>query len=279
MAEFLQCLSCGKNLSCKESEKHSYCAQCILDLNFSVQEINREELDKSLQKILDFFVSDVSSAFNKDPAAKSILEVLTSYPGIKAVLLYRIAHFFWQIGMPFIPRYLSDIARDLTGIEIHPGAKIGSEFFIDHGSGVVIGETAEIGNNVTLYSGVVLGGVSLEHKKRHPTVGDNVVIGTGAKLLGPITIGDNTRIGSNSVVVKNVPPNSVVVGVPGQVISREGNKIKKIDLAHGDLPDPLVITINTLNSRLEFLEKKILNDREKSDDSVEIFFGNYGGGI
>ncbi|MHA1783441.1 MAG: serine O-acetyltransferase, partial [Promethearchaeota archaeon] len=162
----------------------------------------------SLQQILDFFVSDVSAAFNKDPAARSLLEVLTSYPGIKAVLLYRIAHFFWEIGMPFVPRYLSEIAREISGIEIHPGAKIGKDFFIDHGGGVVIGETSEIGDNVTLYQGVVLGGTTNDPVKRHPTVGNNVVIGTGAKLLGPIKIGDNVKIGANSVVIKDVPSNS-----------------------------------------------------------------------
>ena len=181
--------------------------------------------------------------------------------------------------MPFIPRYISDIARDMTGIEIHPGAQIGSDFFIDHGAGVVIGETAEIGNNVTMYAGVVLGGTSLEPKKRHPTIGNNVVLGTGAKLLGPIKVGDNVRVGANSVVVKDVPPNSVVVGVPGKIISREGSKVTTIDLAHGDLPDPLAITISTLNSRLEFLESKILEKREKKEDEIEIYYGEFGGGI
>ena len=181
--------------------------------------------------------------------------------------------------MPFIPRYISDIARNLTGIEIHPGAKIGSDVFIDHGAGVVIGETAEIGNNVTLYTGVVLGGVSLEHKKRHPTVGNDVVIGTGAKLLGPIKIGDNVRIGANSVVVNDVPPNSVVVGVPGKIISKEGEKIKKIDLAHGDLPDPLTITLSSINARIEYLENKLLNDKEKKKEEFEIYYRKNGGGI
>ncbi|HMF34436.1 MAG TPA: serine O-acetyltransferase, partial [Candidatus Lokiarchaeia archaeon] len=149
---------------------------------------------------MDFFRSDVRAAFEKDPAAYSIAEVLTSYPGIKATLIYRVAHFLWIVGIPFVPRYLSEIARELTSIDIHPGATIGKEFFIDHGIGVVIGETAEIGDNVTIYQGVTLGGVSTERGKRHPTVGNNVVIGSGAKVLGPITIGDNVRIGSNSVV-------------------------------------------------------------------------------
>ncbi|MFX1395153.1 MAG: serine O-acetyltransferase EpsC, partial [Promethearchaeota archaeon] len=141
--------------------------------------------------MLDFFVSDVSAAFNKDPAARTLLEVLTSYPGIKAILIHRIAHFFWKIGMPFAPRYLSEIAREITGIEIHPGAQIGKDFFIDHGGGVVIGETAEIGDNVTIYQGVVLGGTTTDRVKRHPTLGNNIVVGAGAKILGPIKIGDN----------------------------------------------------------------------------------------
>ena len=159
------------------------------------------------------------------------------------------------------------------------GAEIGSEFFIDHGAGVVIGETAEIGNNVTLYAGVVLGGTSLEKKKRHPTLGNNIVVGTGAKLLGPIKIGDNVRIGANSVVIDDVPPNSVVVGVPGKIVSREGEKIKRIDLRHGDLPDPLAITLSTLDKRIRELEKQLNSFPKKEDDEIEIYYGEYGGGI
>ena len=279
MKKFIHCLNCGKNLASKEKEGPPYCAECILDLNYSTSDIDRNEIDKELQKILDFFVSDVSAAFNKDPAANTLLEVLISYPGIKAVLLYRISHFFWKLGMPFIPRYISDIARQLTSIEIHPGAEIGSDFFIDHGSGVVIGETTEIGNNVTLYAGVVLGGTSLEKTKRHPTLGDNIVVGTGAKVLGPVTIGDNVRVGANSVVVNDIPPNSVVVGVPGRIISRKGEKIEKIDLRHGDLPDPLSITISTLEKRIRELEKHFSTNREPKKDEIEIYYGDYGEGI
>ncbi|MFX1488371.1 MAG: serine O-acetyltransferase [Promethearchaeota archaeon] len=263
----------------KEKEHYNYCAECILDLKFKSKEIDQEELDRSLQKILDFFVSDVTAAFKKDPAAHTLMEVLTSYPGIKAVLIHRIAHFFWNIGMPFIPRYLSEIARQLTGIEIHPGAEIGSDFFIDHGGGVVIGETSEIGNNVTIYQGVVLGGVSIEPVKRHPTLGNDIVVGAGAKLLGPIKIGDNVRIGANSVVVNDVPPNSVVVGVPGKIISRKGEKIEKIDLRHGNLPDPLAITLSTLNARIEYLENKLLDGENPKRKDIEIFFGEHGSGI
>jgi serine O-acetyltransferase len=279
MNNFLKCLSCGKKLGNKRTTQPSYCTECILKLDFQISDLKQQEINGDLQKILDFFISDVNAAFNKDPAAHTLIEVLTSYPGIKAVLFYRIAHFFWKLGMPYIPKYISDIARQLTAIEIHPGAEIGSDFFIDHGAGVVIGETAEIGNNVTIYTGVVLGGTSLEHKKRHPTLGDNVVIGTGAKLLGPIKIGNNVRIGANSVVVNDVPSNSVVVGVPGRIISREGEKIKKIDLRHGDLPDPIAIAMAKLEHRLSHLEKQLNVRADIKRDDIEIFYGEYGGGI
>ncbi len=279
MEELKACMNCGKCLDSKEKEHHHYCTECILDLNFLSKDLNREELDQNLQKILDFFISDVSAAFKKDPAAHSLIEVLTSYPGIKAVLLYRISHFFNRIGMPFIPRYISEIARQLTGIEIHPGAEIGSDFFIDHGGGVVIGETSVIGNNVTMYQGVVLGGVATDPVKRHPTLGNNVVVGTGAKLLGPITIGDNVRIGANSVVVNDIPSNSVVVGVPGKIVSRNGKKIQKIDLSHGDLPDPISIALSELNSRMEYLESRLLDPEDKKEIEIEILYGEYGSGI
>jgi len=261
MKEKLKCMACGEEA--ENGLLSNQCMECILGLSFQAEEIDQTELYNHLQGILDFFVSDVNAALEKDPAAKSLVEVLTSYPGIKAVLLYRIAHFFWNLNMPFLPRYLSDVAREVTGIEIHPGAKIGSDFFIDHGSGVVIGETSKIGNNVTLYSEVVLGGTSDEPIKRHPTIENNVVIGTGAKLLGPIKIGDNVKIGANSVVINDVPDNSVVVGVPGRVISREGERIKRVDLEHGNLPDPLNITLATLDKRLAEVEKKLSNIAEK----------------
>ena len=248
-------------------------------MKFQLSDLNQKDIDQNLQKILDFFVSDVSAAFYKDPAARSILEVLTSYPGIKAILLHRIAHFFWSLGMPFVPRYISEIAREITGIEIHPGAQIGKDFFIDHGGGVVIGETAEIGDNVTIYQGVVIGGTTTDPIKRHPTLGDNIVVGTGAKLLGPIKIGDNVKIGANSVVVHDVPPNSVVVGVPGRIMAKVGKKIKKIDLSHGDLPDPLAITLSTINSRLKYLENKLNIEEDKKENELEIYYGLDGDGI
>jgi len=261
--DLYHCLNCGKEIIGENKTGNHFCAECVLGLKFEITKLKHQEIDIYLQKILNFFISDVNVAFNKDPAAKSLVEVLTSYPGIKAILLYRIAHFFWKIGMPFIPRYISEMARELTGIEIHPGAEIGSDFFIDHGTGCVIGETTEIGNNVTLFSGVVLGGTNIKPVKRHPTLGNNIVVGTGAKILGPVNIGDNVKIGANSVVVTDVPPNSVVVGVPGRVVSREDVVIEKVDLRHGDLPDPLTLTIKNLDKRLKELENRIFSQKEK----------------
>ena len=161
---------------------------------------------------------DIQTVFAKDPAARSVLEVLFCYPGLHALWLHRLAHFLWQHKLRFLARFLSHINRFLTGIEIHPGAKIGRRFFIDHGAGVVIGETAEIGDDVLMYQGAVLGGTTLEKKNRHPTVGNNVVMGTGAIALGAITIGDGARIGSGSVVVKSVPARATVVGIPGRIV-------------------------------------------------------------
>jgi serine O-acetyltransferase len=277
--EFLNCLNCGKKLKSKSKKTLSYCAECILKLDFKTQSLDHKEIDKNLQSILNFFISDVNAAFSKDPAAHSILEVLTSYPGIKAVILYRIAHFFWKLNMPFIPRYISEIAMQLTAIDIHPGAEIGSEFFIDHGAGVVIGETTEIGNNCTLYSGVVLGGTSLKQEKRHPTLGNNVVVGSGAKILGPVKIGDNVRIGANSVVINDVPPNSVVVGVPGNIVEKLDKKVQKVDLRHGDLPDPISMAVSSLDRRIKELEKRVLKESEKIPEDIEFYYGEYGSGI
>ncbi|MHA1264915.1 MAG: serine O-acetyltransferase [Candidatus Helarchaeota archaeon] len=270
----LVCLGCGTKLSNKE--KTEYCAKCLLNLEFGIVETDLEMLRDQLHDILDSFGSDVRTAFQKDPAAKSLVEVLTSYPGTHAVLLHRIAHFFWEIGLPFVPRYLSHIARQITGIEIHPGAKIGKNFFIDHGSGTVIGETAEIGDNVTIYQNVTLGGTSLKDEKRHPTIGNNVVIGAGAKLLGPIKIGDNVKIGANSVVTRDVPSNSVVVGVPGRIVSRNGKKLPLIDLEHGDLPDPIADVINSLKERIIDLEIKLFElkgEKIRKEKKDLLFFG------
>lgn len=199
---------------------------------------------------------EINSIFERDPAARNVLEVLFCYPGLHAVLFYRIAHWLWTRKMYFMGRFTSHVGRFFTGIEIHPGAKIGKRFFIDHGMGVVVGETAEVGNDVLLYHGVTLGGTSWKKVKRHPTIGNNVVIGTGAKILGPILIGDNTRIGSNSVVVNSVPPNSVVVGIPGEVVFRiEGNQRIKMDQQF--MPDPQALALTDLLKRVTKLEEEI----------------------
>ncbi len=256
------CLGCGVQLG--EKDQENLCAKCLLNLEFDIEEIDFAKIRDHLLKILDHFSSDVRSAFEKDPAARSIVEVLTSYPGIKAIILHRVAHFFYEIGLPFVPRYISDISRQMTGIDIHPGAEIGSNFFIDHGTGVVIGETAEIGDNCTLYQNVTLGGTSLKREKRHPTLGNNVVVGAGAKILGPVKIGNNVKVGANSVVTKDIPDNSVVVGVPGRVISRNGKVIPRIDLDHADLPDPIINLIKKL-------EERIIDLEEKTEISLEEF--------
>ncbi|MCM8756601.1 MAG: serine O-acetyltransferase, partial [Candidatus Omnitrophica bacterium] len=181
---------------------------------------------------------DIDTVFKKDPAARTTMEVILCYPGLHAIWLHRIAHYLWSNGYRTLARLISHISRFFTGIEIHPGAKIGRRFFIDHGMGVVIGETTEIGDDVLMYQGTVLGGVSCEKIKRHPTVKNNVVIGAGAIVLGPIVIGEGAKIGAGSVVIKDVPPNSTVVGVPGRVIT-DGIKEKLgTDLEHNKLPDP-----------------------------------------
>lgn len=202
---------------------------------------------------------DIQSVFERDPAARSTLEVLLCYPGLHAVWGHRLSHWLWQHGARTLARWFSHLMRFLTGIEIHPGAKIGSRLFIDHGMGVVIGETAEIGSCVTLYHGVTLGGTSLNKGKRHPTLEDNVVVGAGAKVLGDIVIGKNSRIGANAVVVKSVPPNSVVVGVPGQVVLRSQPRpaLSAPDLNHGLLPDTIGETLAALIKHVERLEERL----------------------
>jgi serine O-acetyltransferase len=202
---------------------------------------------------------DIASVFERDPAARSSLEVLFCYPGLHAIWGHRLSSFLWRHNMKLIARWVSQLFRSLTGIEIHPGATIGKRFFIDHGMGVVIGETAEIGEDVTLYHGVTLGGTSLSKGKRHPTIGNRVVIGAGAKVLGAITIDEDSRIGANAVVVKSVPPNSVVVGVPGQVVvrSKPHRSTDAPDLNHSMLPDTIGVAITTLMERVLEIESRL----------------------
>jgi serine O-acetyltransferase len=206
--------------------------------------------------VLIVFKKELDAVFDRDPAARNYLEVVLLYSGVHAIVLHRIAHLLLKFKIPFLPRFLSQWGRFLTGIEIHPGATIDEGLFIDHGMGVVIGETSVVGKNVTLYQGVTLGGTGKEKGKRHPNIEDNVVIGTGAKILGNITIGANSYIGANAVVVKDVPANSTVVGVPGRITKQEG---KKIDTAldHVHVLDPLKQSLEELEARLSELEKKI----------------------
>lgn len=201
------------------------------------------------------FYADVRAAQKRDPAAKSFLEVILLYPGLHALIYHRIAHFFYRLKLFFLARALSQIARFFTGIEIHPGAIIGKRFFIDHGLGVVIGETAIVGDDVLLYQGATLGGTGIVQGKRHPTVGNNVVIGAGAKVLGNIVIGDNAYIGANAVVIKDVPPNSTVIGVPGRITKQDGKKMD-ISLDHARILDPIMQAIEELQDRVKNLEKK-----------------------
>jgi len=197
----------------------------------------------------------IDTIFREDPAAKSVLEIFLCYPGFHAILLHRLAHRMYKAGVPILPRFLSQISRFFTGIEIHPGATIGRRFFIDHGMGVVIGETTEIGDDVLVYQNVTLGGTGNERGKRHPTIGNNVVIGTGAKVLGGITIGDNARIGAGSVVVKPVPDNSTVVGIPGRVVRYHAPREGVLD--HGMMPDPEGQEIEDLKQRVGELEARL----------------------
>jgi len=202
-----------------------------------------------------FFREEIKTALARDPAAKSALEVLMLYQGLNALVSYRIAHLFYRMRLFFIARYISQFSRYFTGIEIHPGARIGRGLFIDHGMGVVIGETAVIGDNVLIYQSVTLGGTGIEKGKRHPTIGNNVVIGAGAKVLGNIKVGDNSYIGANAVVIKDVPPNSTVVGVPGRITKQEGKKID-VSLDHIHILDPIMQSIDELEKRIKELEKK-----------------------
>ncbi len=221
-----------------------------------------EQLPTDIEKKIPWWQllkEDVACVFKRDPAARTRLEVITTYPGVHAIFLYRIAHSLWRRGWRYFPRLLSYLARIWTSIDIHPGATIGRRFFIDHGTGVVIGETAEVGDDVTLYHGVTLGGVSWNRGKRHPTLGHHVVVGAGAKILGPIVIGDKARVGANSVVVSPVPAGKTVIGIPGKVVKSNPTEDSElhdgIDLNHHLIPDPVAEAIACLLDRIRLLEE------------------------
>jgi serine O-acetyltransferase len=213
--------------------------------------------------VLKTLKADFDIIFERDPAARNVLEVLFCYPGLQALWLHRLAHWLHRVGVPFFPRLISNISRFLTGVEIHPGAQIGSSVFIDHGMGVVVGETAIIGNYCLIYQGVTLGGTGKECGKRHPTLGNNVVVGAGAKVLGNIELGNNVRIGAGSVVLRDVPSDCTVVGIPGRVVYREGAKVNPLD--HARLPDSEAQAIRYLMDRIESLELELKAIRQGSE--------------
>ena len=219
---------------------------------------------------LETLRADLRAPLERDPAARGPLDVILSYPGFHAILLHRVVHALHQAQVPLLPRLLSNFSRFLTGIEIHPAAKIGEGVFIDHGMGVVIGETAEVGDGCTIYQGVTLGGTSLLHGKRHPTLGKNVTVGVNAAVLGAITIGDNSKVGGGSVVVKDVPPNSTVVGVPARLVMQDGVPVRAVpDRAHVDMPDPNADSIARLQSALMKLEQRLAElEQEESGEKA-----------
>jgi serine O-acetyltransferase len=210
-----------------------------------------------------FLIDAIKAAMERDPAATSYAEIIFTYSGFHALVFYHVAHVLHKMSVPFLPRFLSQFGKWITGIEIHPGAEIGKGFFIDHGMGVVIGETTIIGENVTLFQGVTLGGTGKEKGKRHPTLKNNIVVGTGAKILGNITIGDNVMVGANAVVVRDVPEDSTVVGVPGRVTRKRGERIPSgINLDHSSLPDPLQQALERLQHEIDHIEHEIQQHQE-----------------
>jgi serine O-acetyltransferase len=228
--------------------------------------------------VFKMFKEDLEVVFDQDPSARSALEVVLTYAGLHAIWSHRLAHAFYKRKFYFIARVISQISRFFTGVEIHPGAKIGRRFFIDHGMGVVIGETCEIGDNVTVFQGVTLGGTGKEKGKRHPTVKDNALIATGAKVLGSITIGENSKVGAGSVVLKDVPPNSTVVGIPGKIVIQDGVRVKK-DFNHRDLPDPVADRCKDIETELVKLKKelemvKLQNELEEAKQGRGMENGN-----
>ncbi|HEY7122026.1 MAG TPA: serine O-acetyltransferase [Solirubrobacterales bacterium] len=226
----------------------------------------------TLRRVLKEVSADVASARERDPAARGIgtLEILTGWAGVQALLAHRVAHALWESEVPLIPRAIAYTSRAVTGVEIHPAASIGSDFFIDHGSGVVIGETAEIGDRVTLYQGVTLGGTGFARGKRHPTLEDDVTVGSGAKLLGPVTVGENAKVGANTVVIEDVPDHTTVVGNPGHPVRVEGKKVEGPDTDWIHLPDPIAEAMKELSRRLSELEQRLdrINGEEPRDADV-----------
>lgn len=222
-----------------------------------------------MKNFISTIKEDIDTVFRKDPAARGIWEVIFCYPGLHAIWMHRIANFLWRHAFYLVARMISHLSRFLTGIEIHPGARIGRRFFIDHGAGVVIGETTEIGDDVLLYQGVVLGGVSLKKEKRHPTIGNSVMVGAGTIVLGPVAIGDGARIGAASLVVKNVPANSIAVGVPARV--GVGFSVKEIqDMGHNRLPDPIADAFKFLGRQIDTIEERLAAVEQMQGIKVEI---------
>jgi serine O-acetyltransferase len=226
----------------------------------------------TLRRVVKEVTSDVASARDRDPAARGVgtAEILTGWAGVQALLAHRVAHALWDTGVPFVPRAIAYTSRSVTGVEIHPAARIGSDFFIDHGSGVVIGETAEIGDRVTLYQGVTLGGTGFARGKRHPTLEDNVTVGSGAKLLGPVTVGRNAKVGANTVVIEDVPPETTVVGNPGHPVRVEGRPVEGPDTDWIHLPDPIQEAIKGLSERIAQLERRLEEATGESAAPAEV---------
>jgi serine O-acetyltransferase len=215
------------------------------------------------------FLADLRAPLQRDPAARGWLDVLLSYPGFHAITAHRFVHPLYRAGVPLLPRFLAQVARFFTGVEIHPGAKLGTGVFIDHGMGVVIGETAEVGDGCTIYQGVTLGGTSLSHGKRHPTLGRNVTVGVNAAVLGAITLGDNVKVGGGSVVVKDVPANATVVGVPARIVAQDGKPIRVLsDRPQVEMPDPNADAIARLQRTIGLLERRVA-ELEQGDDAQE----------
>jgi serine O-acetyltransferase len=226
----------------------------------------------TLKRVAKEVTSDVTSARERDPAARGIgmLEILTGWAGVQALLAHRVAHALWQSEIPLAPRVIAYTTRSITGVEIHPAAEIGSDFFIDHGSGVVIGETAEIGDRVTLYQGVTLGGTGFARGKRHPTLEDDVTVGSGAKLLGPVNVGRNAKVGANTVVIEDVPAHTTVVGNPGHPVRVEGHPVEGPDSDWLHLPDPIADAIKELSDRIADLEQRLADATGEESKGAEV---------